>query len=225
MLSTLRIILANPQLHGRWLNTASYLEYVAARKILKGFPEHRIDGKLLAHALEELTHASLLKRAACLITGEDLDYEYENLLSGPASKTYIQTLDRQTLQTLGFSSRCRQISVPCYLYVTLLIQERAIEVYGTYSRLSQHTAGLTAIHRILKQNTRQFQEIKAQLSSTDPQFESIYDKLKTAEARLFGRLWNELTAEVCLDMPNFEQEEAAAILSPETRIADLPPPH
>ena len=54
----------NPNLHARWLNMFSYLEYIGFRKIVKSQGAENLSLETLGHAVEEGRHALMLKKFA-----------------------------------------------------------------------------------------------------------------------------------------------------------------
>ena len=51
------------ELHAKFLNTISLMEYMGARKIVKSQLEKNVDSEVLAHMTEEIRHAQIFKKA------------------------------------------------------------------------------------------------------------------------------------------------------------------
>lgn len=56
------VVVADRTLHGRWLNTLSYLENCGARKIASCEHPTKVKEEMLKHASEEFRHAFYLKK-------------------------------------------------------------------------------------------------------------------------------------------------------------------
>ncbi len=127
--SVLRGIIADPELHYRWLNTLSLLEFMGARKIARsavGAP----DETYLRHFAEEARHAHFFKRMAERVKPAGVS---DCALCPGAAARYFQTLDlaaRGALQLMRGRTDYR-----AYLLVTTLIEERAGQVYAQYEVL------------------------------------------------------------------------------------------
>lgn len=128
---TLVQVVKMPELHARLLNTLSLLEYIGARKIMKSQEESRITPTLLAHMTEEIRHAQILKKLALKVGGEAVNtYNEQSLLCGLEGRSYIQAIDRKACEVIG-----SQNSWVNYLLTTLIIEERAQELYPFYDEL------------------------------------------------------------------------------------------
>ena len=60
--SLLRLVIAHPDLHAKWLNTLSFLENCGARKIAMCEHKTLVKEEMLKHAAEEFRHAHDLKK-------------------------------------------------------------------------------------------------------------------------------------------------------------------
>lgn len=128
---TLTQIVNFPEIHGRLLNTLSLLEYIGARKIMKSQEESQITPTLLAHMTEEIRHAQILKKLALKVGGKSVStYSEDGLLCGNQGRSYIQAIDRKACEVVG-----AQNSWVNYLLTTLIIEERAQELYPFYDEL------------------------------------------------------------------------------------------
>ena len=105
--SLMPIVIKDDQLHARWLNTFSYLEYVGFRKIIKSQRADVLSRAFLNHALEEGGHAFLLKNMAVKVGGKDFDfYTPETMLCRaggerlfPKSRSWLRREIRQPART------------------------------------------------------------------------------------------------------------------------------
>src|ERR1700712_679239 len=89
----LPIIIADNQLHSRWLNTLSLMENTGARKISASEDPLTVTYIILKHAAEEHRPAFYLKKQLEK-TGTDLPtYAADSLLAPGSSKFYLNQLD------------------------------------------------------------------------------------------------------------------------------------
>lgn len=124
-------VVKRPEIHGRFLNTLSLLEYIGARKIMKSQDEARITPTTLAHMTEEIRHAQIIKKLALKVGGDAVKtYAEESLMCGLEARAYIQAIDHAAASVVGPKS-----SWVNYLLTTLVIEERAQELYPFYDEL------------------------------------------------------------------------------------------
>src|ERR1700759_4934462 len=94
-------IIADNQLHAKWLNTLSLMENTGARKISACEDPVTVTYIVLKHAAEEHRHAFYLKKQIEK-TGEDLcpTYADEYLVAPQYSKYYLNVLDVEVCRYL-----------------------------------------------------------------------------------------------------------------------------
>jgi len=120
----LSAVLADKALHARFLNTLSLMEHIGSRKIMASQAGGVLAAESLKHLAEETRHAFFFKRAGERAAGRALSYEDEDLLAGPEARGYMGRLD-------GFIAA--QVEGPAaYLYMSLVIELRAVAVYRLY---------------------------------------------------------------------------------------------
>ncbi|MCE2983359.1 MAG: hypothetical protein LW832_07320 [Parachlamydia sp.] len=127
------IIVKNPFLHARWLNTLSYLENCGARKIAACEHPTLVKEEMLKHASEEFRHAFYLKKQIKKVYHHLPTYGRPYLLGGRAAYHYLNLLDLQAaryLKKTGFSKE--GVKAAAYLLVTYAIERRARELYPLY---------------------------------------------------------------------------------------------
>ncbi len=152
-------VVATPELHARWLNTFSFLEYVGFRKIVKSQKAEALSAEVLAHALEEGRHALSLKKLAMKIGGKGFDsYASDAMLCGEAAEDYFQTLDHACDAALSDQSEELR-SALVYLYVTWLIEIRALEVYTAYSKALASVPGMQALDGLLAEEEQHLSRV------------------------------------------------------------------
>lgn len=143
-----------PDLHARFLNTISLLEYMGARKILKSQKEEKISSQILAHAAEEIRHAQSFKKLALKMSeGKLTSYSEEHLLCGQEAREYFQSLDQAVYAEFGDDSYTN------YLYTTLLIEERANQVYPVYEPVLARAGYPGVLKAIVREEDSHLKEI------------------------------------------------------------------
>src|SRR5436190_9666392 len=98
----LTLIVASGELHGKWLNTLSFMENCGARKIAACEHPTLVKEEMLKHAAEEFRHAHYLKRQIARVATPIEDYSSTTILGAMASHQY---LSRLYLRTCGYLSR------------------------------------------------------------------------------------------------------------------------
>ncbi len=127
----LQEVVTQPAVHARFLNTLSLLEYIGARKIMKSQEESRITPIVLAHMTEEIRHAQILKKLAIKVGGASVQsYGEDSVLCGYEGRAYMQAIDHKACEVVGEKN-----SWVNYLLTTLVVEERAQELYPFYDEL------------------------------------------------------------------------------------------
>lgn len=169
-------IIDDDDLHARWLNTLSYLEYVGARKIIKSQNEDDVDLGLLEHMAEEIHHAYFLKKLAHRYFSQSFSGK-DSLLAKNAAKNYVQSVD-------AHCARFARTAHHAYLLTSYVIETRALVLYTVYDDHLQkrHAFRLTSI---LKQERRHLHEMEKALVCFDDQFISLKAALLLEESHYF----------------------------------------
>jgi len=185
-------IVADTSLHAKWLNTFSFLEYVGFRKIVKSQQADALNISLMSHALEEGRHAFALKKLSAKIGGPKFEfYTRDTLLCGEEAEHYFQELDQRCEQ--AFAGRPDHIRAHLtYLYVTWLIEHRAIEIYGLYRQTIGQSEIGHKIDGLLGEEANHLKEVESALQTQDPQFPTRSQELQRVEANLFVMFVNEV---------------------------------
>jgi len=192
--TTLANLVDYPQFHARFLNTLSLLEYIGARKIMKSQDESRITPTVLAHMTEEIRHAQIVKKIAMKLGGESVrTYREDALVCGDEGRAYIQAIDRKAEEVLGVKD-----SWANYLLTTLIVEERAQELYPFYDSLleRQHLNGpFKTIFREEEEHLAQVTELlKTQARCTDAMIERVRDTEREYFSGFFEAVARELAA-------------------------------
>ncbi|VFU07621.1 hypothetical protein [Methylocella tundrae] len=189
-------IVADSQLHARWLNTFSYLEYVGFRKIVKSQRAEALTAEILTHALEEGRHALGLKKIALKIGGDAFSaYAPETMLCGDEAEDYFQNLDAACDEV--FADRPDALRAKLvYCYVTWLIERRALQVYGVYKTALGASPVAGRIGGLLMEEEKHLSDIESEIAKADPDFATRAPKLEAIEGRLYETFIDALVADL-----------------------------
>lgn len=169
----LQKVVAQPSIHGRFLNTLSLLEYIGSRKIMKSQLESEITPTTLAHMSEEIRHAQVLKRLAVKVAGDFVKtYTESSLLCGHEGRAYIQAIDSKACEVIG-----EQNSFVNYLLTTLIVEERAQELYPFYDELLAPLGLSGPLKAIFREEEEHLEQVifllKTNGGLTEEQIESV----------------------------------------------------
>lgn len=184
-------ICADQDLHIRFLNTLSLMEHIGSRKIMLAQPRVP-DGAMLKHLAEETRHAWFFKRAAEKLAGRALDYDDDALLAGAAARFYMDRLDA------GISSAMTPGEGPLpYLYMSLIIERRAIWAYRIYqSVLAARNCGIS-LTGVLAEEDLHHDKMLAGIGALDPKSEERMPAFCAMEQDNFRRFWGAVEQSAC----------------------------
>lgn len=189
-------IVARPELHGRFLNTLSLLEYVGARKILKSQPAEVFTAQLLAHVQEEVRHALTLKKLALRLDPALDSYRPEHLLEPKAAERYIQAIDQAAADDLAGEAADARRAWVNYLYTTLLIEERAGQFYPAYAPLLEKLGHGGWVEAIIRDEEGHLKQMVEALHRDDPAGRARYARLRAVEESAFAAWFESLERRV-----------------------------
>jgi hypothetical protein len=193
--STIATIVADTSLHARWLNTFSFLEYVGFRKIVKSQQAETLTGTVLNHAIEEGRHALGLRKIAVKLGGASFDsYAPETLLCGEEAEAYFQDLDAACDAAFADRPEAERTRL-AYATVTALVERRALDVYGVYSRALGGSEIARKLEGLLAEEVKHLGEVQSWLAEAGAQ--SVIDAagLSAREAELYERFLDALERE------------------------------
>jgi len=182
-------IIADNQLHARWLNTLSLMENTGARKISASEDPATVTYIILKHAAEEHRHAFYLKKQIEK-TGKNScpTYADEYLVASNYSKYYLNKLDvevsRYLKKELNLSGK--ELRFAAYLLVTYAIEVRADELYPVYQAALDEAGSKINVKSIILEEEGHLEEMINQLQRFSPQWQLHADKAVTIETRLFN---------------------------------------
>ena len=148
-------ILDDQNLHAKFLNTLSFLEYIGARKIFKGRDEKSVDFETLMHMSEEVRHALLFKRLSMKVCPKERSYNKEGVFCFEITRRYIGDLDKYCE---GLVERD-----DCYALVSYIIEQRAVSFYRHYSRILEERRGGSPLKSLLVEEERHLKEMEAKI--------------------------------------------------------------
>lgn len=155
-------IVRSDRVHGKWLNTLSYLENCGARKIARCEHPTKVKEEVLKHAAEEFRHAHYLKKQIKRVSDEIEDYSLRNILGGIYTLHYINALDVQASRYLssevGLASA--QLKEAAYILVTYAIELRAAELYPIYDQCLRMVSSQVTVKSILLEEKEHLLEME-----------------------------------------------------------------
>lgn len=188
-------IIADNQLHARWLNTLSLMENTGARKISASEDPLTVTYIILKHAAEEHRHAFYLKKQIEK-TGDARcpTYAPEYLLAPAYSRFYLNQLDvavcRYLKQELGLEGR--DLRFGAYLLVTYAIEVRADEIYPVYQDILESSNSKINVKSIILEEEGHLEEMINQLKQFSTAWEIHAKKAVQLERHLFDGWINAL---------------------------------
>jgi rubrerythrin len=192
-------IIADNQLHARWLNTLSLMENTGARKISASEDPTTVTYIILKHAAEEHRHAFYLKKQIEK-TGDNLcpTYSAEYLIAPAYSRYYLNQLDidvcRYLKKELHLSGS--ELRFAAYLLVTYAIEVRADELYPIYQDALDNAGSKVNVKSIILEEEGHLEEMINQLQKFSPDWQLHAQKAVDMETRLFNQWVTNLATEV-----------------------------
>lgn len=175
----------HPQLHGRFLNMLSLLEYIGARKIMKSQKEVGMNPVVLTHIAEEVRHAQVFKKLALKVAGPTvMTFEEEALLCGREGRTYFQTIDRTAQDVVGSDHIWLN-----YLLTTLIVEERAQNFYSFYDELLTQLGLGGPLKAIVREEVNHLKEVKDFLSEDSFLKEEDINRVRDVEQSFFNDIF------------------------------------
>jgi hypothetical protein len=195
-------IIADDQLHARWLNTLSLMENTGARKISASEDPLTVTYIILKHAAEEHRHAFYLKKQIEK-TGEDLcpTYAAEYLLASAYSRYYLNQLDIDVCRYLKNELKLtgKDLRFAAYLLVTYAIEVRADELYPVYQEALDSAGSKINVKSIILEEEGHLEEMLNQLRNFSPDWEFHANKAVEFESSLFLKWVGALAKELKVD--------------------------
>lgn len=182
----LRTLCQFPKIHGRFLNTLSYIENNGSRYLLLSHNPTTTTQVVLKHIVEEARHAFALRKMAEKVAGEPLTYTDSSMISQKSAKMYFARL------VASITRDCRKISdgvVLPYLYISGAIEIRALWLYTMYDEiLRQENVGVN-FAGILAEEMKHIESICQHLKNLDPHHRERMSDFVKLESQLFSRFF------------------------------------
>src|ERR1700754_2834665 len=182
-------IIADNELHSRWLNTLSLMENTGARKISASEDPLTVTYIILKHAAEEHRHAFYLKKQLEKTGVELPTYAAEYLLAPGSSKYYLNQLDVDVCRYLKkeLSLSGSELRFAAYLLVTYSIEVRADELYPVYQDALDAVGSKVNVKSIILEEEGHLEEMLNQLHKFSPDWERHANKAVEFETKLFNQ--------------------------------------
>jgi len=166
-----------PKFLAKFLHTLSLLEYIGTRKIIKSQHESEVSMEILLHASEEIRHARVFKKLAEEVGQKSLGgYVSEDLLCMAEAEAYFQTVDSEV-------GRCVSDRRVAYALTTLLVEERALEIYPPLEDLLSSLGFSGRVAGILKEEENHLRAIHQELVDV----ESLLVRCQEVERTAFSK--------------------------------------
>ena len=192
-------IIANNNLHAKWLNTLSLMENTGARKISLSEDPLTVTYIILKHAAEEHRHAFYLKKQMTRF-GITVcpTYAAEYLLAPQFSKYYLNQLDIDVCRYLKkeLNLTGKELRFAAYLLVTYAIEVRADELYPIYQQQLDAMGSKINVKSIILEEEGHLEEMIAQLTKFSPDWQHHAKKAVEFESRLFAGWVDALAGEL-----------------------------
>jgi hypothetical protein len=205
MENLLNTIVADADLHARWLNTLSLMENTGARKISASEDMATVTYIILKHAAEEHRHAFYLKKQLEKV-GTNLcpTYATEYLIAPSESKYYLNLLDVEVCRYLKRELELTgaELRFAAYLLVTYAIEVRADELYPVYQTALEAAGSKVNVKSIILEEEGHLEEMINQLKSFSTDWQIHADKAVQIETQLFNNWIEGLKKEVLQGVAN-----------------------
>lgn len=185
----LSLIVAQPEVHAKWLNTLSFMENAGARKISACEDKENVTLIVLKHAAEEHRHAYYLKKQISRLN-ENLCLTYGNteLLAPNHTRHYLNSLDVQACRYLKkeFGLKGTALKFAAYLFVTYVIEVRADMLYPVYQRVLTANESKVTVKSIILEEEGHLEEMIRQLKAFSPEWEKHAQEIIKLENKMFN---------------------------------------
>lgn len=178
----------NPVEHARFLNTLSMMEHIGSRKIMASQTVGFLSCDILKHLAEETRHAFFFKKAAEYLSKAKNGYGHGETLAPHAAKMYFGRLDASISRALDDSATTE---TP-YLYVSLIVELRAIWMYRLYQDVLVHNSSRLSLKSVLAEETLHLDHMIKRLDELGESPAQRIPGFVSCEDKLFRRLWEEI---------------------------------
>lgn len=185
----LATVVDDPSLHSRFVHTLSLLEHIGSVRIARTQSGMSVTSDVLEHLAEETRHAHYLKRLASRIDPELAEhYAEDQLLAGPAARTYFVRLDACSRRFVRTALPAEKQSAGTYLLVSWLVERRAMWLYPTYQELLRSGETGLSVRTIINDETGHLEEMTEGLDRLGLLAHPELGTMVECEENLFYRL-------------------------------------
>ena len=177
--SLLDKIVCDPKLHASWLESLSYLENCGAHKLMHYQDPESVDLLLLQHTAEETRHAFFFKAKAQRV--DSLSSKRGKLLNR-RTKRYLDLLELRIARE--YRPKNPEIKRICYLLTSLVIEERATQLYTLYNEVLKKNNAIFNLDSILREEESHLRLMQNEVNTCIPAKQGL-DSIREFEAHLF----------------------------------------
>jgi hypothetical protein len=174
--------------HARLINTLSMLEHLGSHKIMATQHAAGIDQPTLKHVAEEAHHAYFMKRQAEKTADRPMEYVAQDLLAPAAARAYFQRLESALKRSLAPHCSARAV----YLYMSMIVEFRALWFYGLYQQTLQRLGHPLSLKRVLGEEQAHLGDMAVRLESGGELSDERTAEFLAHESRLYRRLLDAL---------------------------------
>jgi hypothetical protein len=164
------------------------LEHMGSHKIMATQHGAAIEQATLRHLAEECQHAFFMKRKAEKAAGRPLEYLAGDLLAPGAAQRYFQRLEASLLRVLEQQGSAGS----CYLYMSLIVEFRAVWFYSIYQQALVRQAQPLSLKRLLGEEQNHLTEMAERLEQAGELSDARLESFVRIEHALYGRLLDSL---------------------------------
>ena len=172
-------LIHDKHLHGLWLNTLSFLEYMGSRKIAKALPQEKFNEVLLKHLSEEVRHSLYFKKQAHRVSSQNYGFHKQELLAGAEARIYFQNLDEKSKELAKGHIFLN------YLLTTWIIEKRAVQVYTLYSQILHKSQSPFSLKPVLQEEKEHLCFMESHIQRLSAKEEPLLKTLTCFEATEF----------------------------------------
>jgi hypothetical protein len=175
-----------PGEHARFLNTLALMEHIGSRKIMVSQSRGPLSRDILKHLAEETRHAYFFKRAAENLARRRLAFDDTDTVCPASARMYLGRIDASIDDALGPATH---IEVP-YLYVSLIIELRAIWFYRLYQAVLSEQGANLSLKSVLAEEEVHLEQMTHRLRDLSAAPETRVPSFARTEDRLFRHFWS-----------------------------------
>ncbi|MDR3448401.1 MAG: hypothetical protein P4M15_01395 [Alphaproteobacteria bacterium] len=183
---------ADASAHARFLNLLSMLEHMGSRKIMLSQMKGILTQDILKHLAEETRHAFFFKREAEKMSGSAIEgYPSDRTMAVPSGRLYFGRLDAGLTSDMPADVHAET----GYLWVSLIVELRAIWGYRMYQDVLAEAASPLSLKSIIAEEDRHLVDMVLRLEEIGFDAASALPLACELEKRLFGKLLGALQTE------------------------------